>query len=65
MKIPSEPGKIYYDVTIDHDVAHKEKMCDYASKGITEITLRDPLIENPGITMSWSQSLKSILKWCP
>ena len=43
-----EPSKIYYDVTIDHDPEHKDQRYGVASKAITTINLRDPLIENPG-----------------
>ena len=50
MKREQEPNKIYYDITIDHDPEHKEQQYEYgvASKAVTTIDLREPLIERPG-----------------
>lgn len=47
MKRPSEEDKIYYDITIDHNPDKKEDFLNLGSKAITEIRLKEPLIENP------------------
>ena len=48
MKRASEPNKIYYDVTIDHNPSQRELCYNFASKAVTTIDLREPLIESPG-----------------
>ena len=48
MKRASEPNKIYYDITIDHNPSQRELCYNFASKAVTTIDLREPLIESPG-----------------
>ena len=48
MKRSSEPGKFYYDVTIEHDPEHADKKHFIKSKAEKTINLEYPLMENPG-----------------
>lgn len=48
MKRSSEPGKFYYDVTIEHDPEHADKKHFVKSKAEKTINLEYPLMENPG-----------------
>ena len=48
MKRSSEPGKFYYDVTIEHDPEHVDKKHFIKSKAEKTINLEYPLMENPG-----------------
>ena len=48
MKRSSEPGKFYYDVTIEHDPEHADKKHFIKSKAEKTINLEFPLMENPG-----------------
>ena len=48
MKRSSEPGKFYYDVTIEHDPEHTDKKYFIKSRAEKTINLEYPLMENPG-----------------
>ena len=48
MKRSSEPGKFYYDVSIEHDSEHADKKHFVKSKAEKTINLEYPLMENPG-----------------
>lgn len=48
MKRSTEPGKFYYDVTIEHDPEHTDKKHFIKSKAEKTINLEYPLMENPG-----------------